>query len=147
MGARMGLPVVHLDVLSWSPGWVQIERAAFDRLLAAALRKKRWIIDGNFGRTMEWRISRADTVVFLDLPRMVCIWRVLWRVVKGYGRSRPDMGPGCPERLDWEFLKFVWNYPERNRPKTLEKIAKAAKEKQVFHLKSRAEVARFVAGL
>src|SRR4051812_46282904 len=94
MGQIMGIPVVHLDQMAFQPGWIQIPDAELDAKLSRALAKKAWVMDGNYRRTMERRIHHADTVVLLDFPRLLCIWRVLKRVARSYGRSRPDMAEG-----------------------------------------------------
>jgi adenylate kinase family enzyme len=116
---RHGLPLIHLDRCYWRPGWVAPSEAEWaaevDRLIA----QPEWVMDGNFSSTMPRRAERADVIVFLDLPRWLCLLRVLRRVVLGYGRARADVAPGCPERFDWAFMKWIWNYPKRARPKTL----------------------------
>lgn len=117
-----GLPLIHLDKLFWRPGWVHCSREEFDRLLTAELEKDRWIIDGNYSRTIELRLKYADTVIFFDYPRRVCLWRVIKRILGGRGNVRPDMGEGCPERLDFEFLKYVWNFNKTELPETLKKL-------------------------
>lgn len=150
IGTRMGLPVVHLDALYWRPGWVSTPAAEWAELVGAIAARDRWVMDGNYGGTLEARLRACDTVIFLDTPRLVCLWRVLARWARHRGRSRPDMGPNCPERLDGEFLQFlrwVWSYPSRQRPAILARLQEAAGEKRVFVLRSAADVERFVAGL
>lgn len=117
-----GLPLIHLDKLFWRPGWVHCSREEFDRLLLTELEKESWIIDGNYSRTVELRLKYADTVIFFDYPRTVCLWRVIKRVFGSRGKVRPDMGEGCPERLDFEFLKYVWNFNKTELPETLKKL-------------------------
>lgn len=114
LGRAMGLPVVHLDKLWWLPGWQNRSREEFDALLAGELAKDAWIMDGNYARTLDWRLSRADCVILLEMPRLVCIAGVLGRIARSRGRTRPDMAAGCPERLDWEFLRWVWRFPKED---------------------------------
>lgn len=108
---KLNLPLVHLDKIFWKPGWVEVDRTEFDTRLLAELEKDSWIIDGNYGRTIPLRLKYADTVICFEYPKILCIWRVLKRVTKNFGKSRPDMGENCPEKFDLEFLKFVWNCP------------------------------------
>lgn len=110
LSERLHLPLVHLDKLWWLPGWKTDTRENFDAKLAVELRKDSWIIEGDFNRTIPERLKFADTVLAFRLPRYLCIWRVIKRVFSSYGRIRPDMAEGCPERVDWDFMKYVWNY-------------------------------------
>lgn len=123
MSERLGLPVVHLDKLFWRPGWVEATREEFDAALAEALKAEKWIIDGNYGRTLKTRLTRADTVIMLDYPTAVCVFRVLKRIFKSRGCTRPDMGEDCPERLDWEFLRYVAAFRRENRQKLISALS------------------------
>jgi adenylate kinase family enzyme len=76
-------------------------------------------MDGQFGGTLGIRLRYADTVFVFDMPRWLCLARVFRRTVRHYGRSRSDMAPGCVERFDWEFLKYIWNYKRNHRPRHL----------------------------
>ena len=76
LGQRLGLPVTHLDQVFWRAGWVNVDRETFDAKLAQTLETPAWIIDGNFGRTLVWRLSRCDTAIYLDYPRALCLYGV-----------------------------------------------------------------------
>ena len=143
LGEKTGLPVVHLDALFWKPGWVESEREVFDARVLAELEKPAWIIDGNYARTLPVRLEKCDGVIYLDFPRWLCILGVLKRVLTTYGTVRPDMPEGCPERFDWEFLKWVWNFNRNNREKTWAQLEKLPAEK-VMILKNRREVRKFL---
>jgi adenylate kinase family enzyme len=104
-------------------------------------------MDGNYGGTMPARLAACDTVVFLDMPRLLCVWRVVRRAIRYRGRTRPDMAPGCPEQVPWEFIRWIWTYPARRRPGILRLLETAAATKRVEILRSRGEVDRFVRGL
>lgn len=143
LGEQTGIPVVHLDSLFWKPGWVETPREEFDALLAEELKKDRWIIDGNYGRTMAMRLQRADTAIVLDFPTIVCLWGVIKRVITNYGTTRPDMGENCPERFDWEFLKFVATFRRKGR-KTLYGRLAEAKDVNIVILKSHRQVANYL---
>ena len=118
LGEITGLPVVHLDKLFWKPGWEQISREEFDELHRKALMGDKWIIDGNYDRTMQERMQYCDTVIYLDFSRFACLIGVAKRILTTYGQVRPDMGEGCPERFDPEFLKWVWNFNKNKRENT-----------------------------
>lgn len=119
LSERLNIPIIHLDKLFWKDGWVERSKEEFDALLVNELEKEEWIIDGNYGRTIELRLKYADTVIFFDYNRFVCLWRVVKRVVTNLGKVRADMAKGCPERFDWEFLKYVWEFPDKQRNKIL----------------------------
>ena len=115
MGEKLDIPVVHLDKLYWKPGWVEMPREEFDVILREEIAKEKWIMDGNFDRTISERLERCDTVIYLDFSRITCLMGVLKRVISTYGKVRPDMGEGCPERIDLDFLKWVWDFNKNKR--------------------------------
>ena len=146
LGAKLNLPVVHLDKLFWRPGWEQISREEFDRLHREALAQERWIMDGNFDRTMDERIKRCDTAIYLDFSRFACLMGVCKRVLTTYGKVRPDMGEGCPERIDWEFLKWVWDFNKNKREKNY-RLLNESEGVETIVLKNRRAVKRFLKSL
>lgn len=146
LGDKLGIPVVHLDKLFWTPGWVSVTEEEFDRRHEAVLAQERWILDGNFNRTIERRLERCDTVIYLDFSRVACLLGVLKRVVTTYGTVRPDMGEGCPERIDFEFLQWVWNFNKNKRQKYY-KLLVQQKEKKVLIFKNRRQVVKFLESL
>lgn len=143
LGALLNLPVVHLDQIFWQPGWIQLSREEFDRRLEEELRRERWIIDGNFERTLSRRLARCDTVIFLDYGRWTCLMGVLKRVLTSYGRVRPDMAAGCPEKVDLEFLKWIWDFKKQKRPKILNQLHSCT-HAQVMILKNRRQGRAFL---
>ena len=147
VGTITGLEVIHLDSLHWRPGWVATPKEEWRKTVEAVAARDSWIIDGNYGSTMEVRLDRADTVVFMDFPRITCVWRVFKRWLMYRGRTRPDLAPGCPEHLDWEFVRWVWGYRDRSRPAVLERIEGHSAGPEVFVLRSQGEVDGFLEAL
>jgi adenylate kinase family enzyme len=143
---RTGLAVVHLDVLFWGPGWTAAPREAAVERVAAAVAMDEWVIDGNFLQDVEedGRLRRADTVVFLDLPRRVCLWRVMKRLARDRGRRRADLPEGADESFDPDGLRWIWNYHKTDRPNVLQLLDRLDDGIAVHRLRSRAEVRRFV---
>jgi adenylate kinase family enzyme len=111
-----GLPVIHLDRHYWRPGWVEPDKEHWASRVGSLVAGPGWIIEGNYGGTLPARLARADTVIHLDMPRRLCLWRVLRRTTLQYGRTREDMTEDCPERFDLPFLRYVWDYRRRHRP-------------------------------
>ncbi len=143
LGKKLKLPVVHLDKLFWHSGWVESTREEIDEKILLETEKEQWILDGNYSRTLPMRLTRCDTVIFLDFPRAVCLMGVLKRVITTYGTVRADMAPGCPERFDWDFMRWVWNFNKRQRPK-IHKYLSQAENAEVIVLRNRRQVNRFL---
>ena len=139
-----GLPLVHLDALYWRPGWDPTPDADWDRVVDGLVAGENWILDGNYGRTLPRRVAAADPIIFLDLPRLVCIWSVVRRRQQYRRHRRPELPPGCDERLSWEFLSWIWTYAARRRPDILRQLAAARDEKRVVILRTRSDVERFL---
>lgn len=139
--ALTGLPLVYLDRLYWRADKTTVSQQEFDRALAAALAGERWIIDGNYLRTMEARLAAADTVFFLDYPIEVCLSGIEER----RGKPRPDM-PWVETEADEEFLSFVRAFPGDSRPRILA-LLKANPKKQTVVFHTREEADAFLAAL
>lgn len=147
LGEIIGLPVVHLDRLFWLPGWTHRSREEFDALLAEELAKDRWIIDGDYNRTLAERLKWCDAVVLLDYPGVVCAAGVIKRRLQHRGRSRASMAEGCPERLDGEFLRWVLGYRRKVRPEHMRLIARTGQRQsppQIFIMKNRNQTRRWL---
>jgi adenylate kinase family enzyme len=144
LGERTGIEVVHLDKLFWHPGWVRTEKEEWFGIVRQAIEKESWIIDGNFGSTLEMRAGAADTIIFMDIPRHICIYRIVKRWVLYNRGTRPDMAEGCEERFDWEFFLWVWNYPTRSKPEKELVLNRYANEKTVIRLRSNKEIEQFL---
>jgi adenylate kinase family enzyme len=147
LGACLGIEVIHLDKVHWRPGWVEPPKNVWRRKVEELVVGESWIIDGNYGGTLDVRLAACDTAIFLDLSRAVCIWRVLKRLLMYRDGRRPDMAEGCREKFDLRFLLWVWNYPARSRPLINELLEKHSLDKKIVRLRSRAEVENFLAGL
>lgn len=147
LGARFHLPVTHLDRLWWQPGWVELGAEKFRPLVAEIVARDKWVIDGNYSNTWDLRMPRADTIVWMDLPRRVCLWRVFRRAVTQYGRVRGDMAPGCPERFDPEFFRYVWNFKASHDERIMEALRRHGRHARIIRLRSDEGVVRFVGGI
>ncbi len=139
LGEKCGLPVVHLDKLYWTGEWEHLDKDDFDRVLEAELEKPEWILDGNFTRTLPRRLKACDLVVYLDYPTRVCLWGAIRRVLRNYGKTRPDMGGNCPERFDPEFLRWILTFRREKRPGLLEAIRASGKPCRVLTSRREAE--------
>ena len=141
LGEKTGLPVVHLDQIWWAPGdWKHLEREEFDRLLHIETEKPRWILDGNFNRTLELRLEKCDTVIYLDYPRIVCLKNWMGRVIKNWGHARIDMAEGCNEWFDPEMARWIWEFNKKNRARYHELLRNLdGVQVHIFHSRREAE--------
>jgi adenylate kinase family enzyme len=148
MGARLGLPVVHLDTLFYEPGWKPGNAQAFRDRTSQALAGEAWIVDGNFLSDVgEISLPRADAIVWIDQPRWLCLARAFWRSLESFGRRRPDLPDGCLDRPDRATLAYIWTYDRRFRPAISGWLGRLAPDTPVHHLNGDREIAAFVAGL
>jgi adenylate kinase family enzyme len=86
-------------------------------------------------------------VIFLDMPRLICLWRVLKRLLMNWNRIRPDMADECRERFNLSLMLWIWGYPRRTRPKVLAMLNEHSQRKKIVLLRSQREVEEFLAGV
>lgn len=123
LAPRLGLPLTHMDQLGWQAGWIETEKAELHARLAGVVAGETWLIEGNYGSILAPRLARADTVIYLDFPIRLCLWRLAKRIRANRGQSRPDMPEGCPERFDAAFFWYVMNWNSGPRLRTEAKLA------------------------
>ncbi|HEX4165402.1 MAG TPA: hypothetical protein VHZ55_08000 [Bryobacteraceae bacterium] len=149
LGEQLGLPVIHLDELSWKPGWRALRTEAFRSRLSAAISTGSWITDGNYAvHTFDLRLPRADLVIWVERPRWHCAWRVLKRAFRGHFRSDEDLAPGCKERMDRRFLQrlqYIANFDRVNRPRINAALRAHRPDIPVITLRGDREIATFLA--
>ena len=137
---RTGISLYHLDMMYWNADKTTVEKIVFLERLSAVLEKDEWIIDGNYGSTMELRMAACDTVIFLDYPLDVCLDGIKER----RGKPRSDM-PWIETEEDAEFIEFIKSYNEQQKPKVLELLEKYS-DKNIVNFKSREEADAFLNG-
>ena len=135
LGARTGLPVVHLDQHYWKPGWVETPREKWAAFQDELFSHERWIADGNYGATFDVRFARADTVIVFALPRLTCVAGALRRSLAHRGTA--VQAAGCPERVDVGFLRWIGRYPTDSRPQLDAALARHRRHLDVVELRSR----------
>ena len=144
LAARTRLPVIHLDAEFWQPGWKVTPREQWRTKVAKLVAREAWIMDGSFGATLDLRLPRADTVAWFDYPRHVCLRRAIWRIVTTYGKERADMAPGCPEKFDLEFLRYIWDFNAKSRPQIATMLAEYGRHLDPVVFRRDRDVARFL---
>lgn len=138
---KTGIPLYHLDMMFWNADKTTVEKSVFLERLSAVLEKDEWIIDGNYGSTMERRMAVCDTVIFLDYPSGVCLDGVRER----RGKPRSDM-PWIETEEDAEFIEFIKDFNHTKRPQVLALLEKYS-DKNVIIFTSRAQADEFLARL
>lgn len=142
-----GLPLIELDRLFWRPGWTATPDEDWRALLQELSAGPRWVMDGNYSGSLSIRLPRADTVIWLDYPRHVCLRRVLVRTARNVGRVREGLPEGCPERLNVEFLRWIWNFNAKHRPRLIAAFEKFGSHAAVHILKSDRDAERLLTEL
>ena len=112
--------------------------------MSGLLEKEAWVMDGNYLGSLEWRLSFADTVILLEFNRFTCLSRCLKRLVQNWGQVRTELPEGCTEKMDWDFLKWIWNYPNNLRPEILKRLRQKASHHQVIVLHNDREIREFL---
>lgn len=136
LGEITGIPVVHLDSLYWKPGWVESAKDEWDKVVEELIHQEQYIMDGNYARTLDLRLAEADTVFYFDYSKYLCLYRVLKRRIQNHGTTRADMADGSEERIDLEFIRWIWNFNRDNKPKIMNSLEKVKGLKQIYVFKS-----------
>jgi len=140
--------LVSLDAFYWQSGWLPSDPVAFESRVKDAAMSERWIMDGNYiSLAGELRRDRADAIIWFDLPRHVCMLGILSRIVKGYGRVRPGMAAGCPERFDMEFFRYVWTFSEKQKPALIAYLDRRRLDQKLLRFTKRAEADSYLADI
>lgn len=145
MGAATGLPVIHLDRLFWHPGWVPTPDDEWGLIVEQVAAKERWITDGNYSRTLEKRLVRAEAIVLIDFPPWRTLPRIWLRTLRNYGKD--TQADGCPDHFSWEFTKWVANYRRRSLRRVLAKIEEYAPDTTLYRLRTPRQVEAFLRSL
>lgn len=144
LGKVLNIDVIHLDSHYWKPNWVETSVDQFEAEVNRLVEKESWIMDGNYTSTLHHRLAYADTVIFLDLGRVRCVWRCVGRYLKHRGENRPELPEDCNEKIDLDFLKWIWNYPRRSRSRILQMLDHQSKC-EVFILHGARQIDTFIA--
>ncbi len=138
------LRLIHLDQEYWLPDWVEPDLEIWSKKLTELLSLEEWIIDGNYGSSMEQRMKRADTIIVMEVSTWKSMMRVIKRVISNRGKTRPDMAAGCDERFSLSFLHYVFIYNFTRKPLNEKRIAAYGKGKTIVRLKNNRDVERYL---
>ncbi|WP_335872667.1 topology modulation protein [Bacillus sp. 2205SS5-2] len=146
LAEKINIDVYHLDTMYWKSGWKEASLEEFSTKQKEIVEKDVWIIEGNYRSTNHIRIPHADTIIYLELPLYLCLFRVIKRYFTNIGQNRPDMGDGCTEKLDWAFLKFIYTtyHPRKEKMEELfQKFLEGDPKRRVIKLTTRKEIRQY----
>lgn len=150
LGELLDIHVYHLDALYWKPGWVEAPPEEFAAKQQKIVNQDQWIIEGNYSNTYDIRAQSADTIIYLELPLIVCLYRVFKRWILHIGKVRPDMGEGCKEKIDYQFIKFICTtyFPRKKKTKAkLQAFKETGSHKNIITLTSKKEIQSYLEAL
>lgn len=144
LSSQLALPLIHLDQEFWRPGWVAPPVEAWQQHITQIIALPAWIMDGYYRNTLDVACRAADTLIFLDVAHYLCIYRVCIRYFrqKLLHQIRLDLPEGCPERLRWSFLCWVWTFPQKQRPVILKKLQEVEEGRHVIIIHNQTELVR-----
>lgn len=137
--------MVHLDVLYWRSDWKESDKASFRVRVADAIAGEGWVVDGSFSRlAFDLTLARADTLIVVERPRRLCLWRVARRSAFDRDGTRPDLPEGCPEQFDWNLMREAGRYNSERRRRIEAERPKYGAEVPVVRLSSDREIENFL---
>ena len=128
LSKELGLPAIHLDTINYEPNWVEIDKTERDNIIFSKAQDDKWVIDGNYNKTLKERFDKADLIIWLDYSTLKQLHGILKRYFTTRNSERPEI-PGCKERLEPEFIKYVLTYNKKKRPVILDYLKDVPKEK------------------
>lgn len=147
LAAVTRLPLIHLDSLFWKPGWVPTQDAQWAATVTELVENDTWILDGNYPRTLAARLSACDTVLLLDPPPLVCLWRVLLRHWRYRGSHLPELPAACSARLTFGFVWRILGFRSRERPWILKHLNESGSAKRLLVLRNDRDVQRMLSAV
>ena len=147
IGRTLNIPIIHLDRHFWNPNWVETPKDDWVKKVKNLITLETWVMDGNYTSTLKMRADAADTLIFLDMTRRLSYFRVIRRYLKNRGKTRPDVTEGCPEKIDLDFIRWIWEYPNTRKPKILNFLEMMRKTKNVYILNNQKEIDGFIEAL
>lgn len=144
LAKMLNLPIYHLDKYYWKPNWIKGDPEEFLEKLYELCDKEEWIIEGSYIRFLEPRFFHADTIIFLDLPRWLCLYQVFKRLILHRGNVTATAPLECPERFSFEFIRWVWNFKKRNNKYITILLDTYSESKKIYILRSKKDIQTFL---
>ena len=114
LSKELNLPAIHLDAINYNANWVEVDKNKRDQIITQKSLEEKWIIDGNYNKTLKDRFYKADLIIWLDYSTYMQLKGIFKRYLKTKNNERPEI-PGCKERLTFKFVKYVATYNKKKR--------------------------------
>lgn len=136
LSESMKIPVIHLDSINYKPNWIQVDKVERDKIISEKSNEDKWIIDGNYNKTLKERLIKSDLIIWLDYSSYTQIKGVVKRIAQNYNKERSEI-PGCKERINLKFIKYVATYNKVKRPEMLEILKDIPEDKLLIFKKQK----------
>ncbi|MBT5859066.1 MAG: hypothetical protein HOH88_04275 [Flavobacteriales bacterium] len=140
----LNVGLIHLDQYYHKPNWEEPKKEEWERIVNNLIKKPSWIKDGTYIESLDIRIEKCDTLIYLDYSILKCFFRVVKSIFTDYGKKRSDMAPGCKEEFDLEFLKYVLTFNFKNRNNILKRLKVLNENKQLYIFKNDKQADKFL---
>lgn len=141
------IPIIHLDKYFWKPGWNTPDMNEWHDKVEQLVQEESWVMEGNYGSTFDVRFPRATEIIHMDFSRYLCLYRVLKRRIQSGKKLRPDLAPGCEERFELNFYKYIWDYPSVYGPRVYRDIDYLDAREKFTILKNSTDVSNYLKSL
>lgn len=139
ISSKLGIPLIGLDQYYWKPGWKKPSSKEWRAKVSQLVKKKAWVMDGNYLNTFDIRFPASDAIVIVDVNRFVCLWRILKRRIL---QNRPDKLDQCPEKVGIQFILWVlWGYPTKGK-REIQKYTERYPNKKIITVRTNKDVDR-----
>ena len=136
LSKELDIPAIHLDAINYKPNWVQIDKNERDNIILSKSNDEKWIIDGNYNKTLQDRLEKADLIIWIDYSTFAQLKGIFKRIFKNFGKDKPEL-PGCKERLNFTFVKYVYSYNKKKRPIVLNMLKTIPNDKVLIFKKQK----------
>ena len=136
LSKKLDIPAVHLDAINYKNNWVEIDKTERDKIIEEKANEDKWIIDGNYNKTLMKRLENADLIIWLDYSTFAQVKGVLKRYIQNHNKEKEEL-PGCKERFNLKFYKYVLTYNKKKRPDVVKMLEKIPKKKVITFKKQK----------
>ncbi len=148
LSTMLNLPTIHLDTHFWRSGWTSPPRVEWRKTVEQLVEQEQWIMDGTFDSTFDLRFPKADLIIILKQPKLLCLWRAFIRMLTYRNEDhRPDLPEGCPEKFDLSFYHYIWTYNRVHNPIFEENIDRFQKRESTIFLHGDKQIKSFIDAL